>query len=416
MPIATANSEAEIVQRLLTLLGKVPTQDRTRFARAQLAASHQATLRAFDAIPAHRRTRAVLYLSTNSHAREARLAKAARLAGWDPYLVCNGHPKYDANAVFNHTVEVPDLISQVLLSWAFPGRVVHGFALRGDHIAPHCILKRDRFVVDLYDTGEGSLLLSPELVSLEKLGIEHSDGITHRDLRLGRLRHHRNYKLPPHNILIHDPIEPQVLAAPETESNSEIHVISTGWIGTGDNSLLRTIRALTAGGIHVHIYFNPFQDPTSQELSCYRELASCEPKLHIHKQVYGDEYWSELRKYHFGLAISEKLLFGEDLLENTRDAFETCGSSRVADYIQAGIGVIYSPQMKFIKSLAQRYAATAVPAGPELLDNPHDCLAHAYSQRRSRDCASITTTGISPRLGRFYQAITSGPSLNTRIR
>jgi hypothetical protein len=287
----------------------------------------------------------------------------------------------------------------------FPGALVHAFALSADQLVLLDRLKPRRLVIDLYDTCAGSLANPMTKKNLERDIIGHVDAITHRDVRIKRLQRLHGYKLPQHNLLIHDPL-PEVKAVNKTRaSGTEIHVVSTGWIGSGSNSIVRIARALCTRGIHLHVYLNPFQNSSLPDLQPYFRLKEETPFFHLEESVYGESYWEKLQGYDFGLSVLETAIFGEKLLGYTQDAMAGCGSSRLSDYIAAGLGVIISPELQFQYFWARRYADTLVEANLGFLANPLPALKNALSQRRAINRTAITISGTAQRLGAFYEKV-----------
>jgi len=407
-------------------------------------------LKQLDSIPRERLRRCVLFLSLRPHARETRLAAAARLAGWEPVLVHTGKANYDPGRFFSFHAQVGGLLQLVAVSWWFRGPLVHVFAPDGAHAYLLCATKTRPLILDPYDTCSG-YASSPALWRrCERAAMRAADGMTHRDLRVKYLQDLHGYALPRHNILIHDPLPEsrgpisasstgaqipltpslspsngeRVSEAPLTPSLSpsdgervaagrergcrEIRVVSAGWVGKGDNSILRITRALCAGRVHVHMYVNPFQHHGDPEMADYFKLREQSEYFHIEQPVYGETYLEQLARYDFGLALCEPLVFGETPKDYTADYLRGCGSSRIVDYIQTGLGVIVSTGTRFQVFFARRYAAAVVMATPEFLANPRPALEAALRAKaaaKPKNVTTITTQGVARRLDRFYSRV-----------
>lgn len=398
----TEPSRQEVINRMVELFAKVPVHARARFARSQLTARFPEVIQTYDAIPRHRRARSILFYAPTPHSRETRIAQTARLAGWDTYLLTAASPKYDPRTNFVHAVQVDDVFLQVLVVWLFPGVLVHAFALHGGTLNLVSYFKPRRLIVDLYDTAAGTFAEGTDPAKVERRVLAEADAVIHRDLRVKRLQRCRGYVLPRHNLFLHDPLPREPANGRALSADQPIHVVSVGWIGSGANSILRVARSLCEGGVHLHVYFNPFQQGAHPDTLPYLQLQAECPRFHIHPQVYGDAYWNELGAYHFGLCLIEPPIFGEPTLGYTEDAIAACGSSRLSDYISAGLGVINIPALKFQAFWARRYASVTVEATRALLANPEPTLREAWSKRRWRDLRPITDAGAAGRLGKFY--------------
>lgn len=377
-----------------------------RLARL-LSFRYRPVARALDAIPSDQLRRCVLFLSLRPHTRETRLAEAARLAGWEPFLVYVGEIKYDPSAYYSFHARVGGLFQLLLISWLFPGPLIHVFAPDGAQAYLLCVGKICPLILDLNDTCKSHLLqLLPRVwEQCERDAIRAADGMTHRDLRVKYLNELYGYPLPRHNILIMD-LLPEASPRPrQARSGGEIRVASVGFVGKGDHSVLRIVQALCVAGIHVHMYINPYQRETDPEIEEYRELQQGSSYFHFEEPVFGDAYWEHLNRYDFGLSACDTLAFGEMPTSCTMDSFRGAGSSRLMDYLLLGLGVIVSPELRFQRFLAHRYASVVVPVTREFLKTPRPALELALQEkaRASRkNLSAITTRGVARRLERFY--------------
>ena len=397
----------EQITRLVQLLLRVPPAARPSFARKHLLPAYGGLAQHFAALPPDRRARTVLFVSMHPHTRETRIADAARASGWNALLLHYGPCRYDTARHFSFAARVEDLFQLALAVWLFPGALVHVFTLRGDHALLLCATKNRPTVVDFYDTCAGWLSATPEEKENERQALFFADGITMRDLRVKYLQRLHGYLLPPERVFIHDPL-PELLNSPlpiTRPQDDPIRVVSVGWADGDEHSFLRISRIFCAAGIHVHLFLNPYQDVNHPSIAPYRELSVDSPCFHLEPPAYGSDYIRLIRGYDFGLSISERFIFDEPSTSYTPDYLRGCGSSRLADFIQHGLGVIVSPQFRFQYYWAKRYAQTMVPATRELMSDPEKILRAALAAKHMRDLAPITVQGVSQRLCRFYERI-----------
>jgi hypothetical protein len=396
---------AVLMAKLIEVLLKIPPADRRRLAREQLETNAPEILKIFDARRPDQLAHTVLYISVQPHSRETRLAAAARLAGWDPILVHMDSPKYNPDHFFSAHAAARDLFQLVLAYWAYPGELTHVFGLNGEAAGLLCKLKNNRLIIDLYDTCAGIKSVSSAAKYMEREAMRLADGMTHRDLRAKYLQKLHRYQLPRHNVFIHDPL-PEIKTPPLRKTrNGPIRVVSVGWVGSGDNSILRIAEALCAHGIHLHVYFSHFQRAASPDLAPYVALQNRSPCFHIEEPVFGDAYWERISQYDFGLAWAERFLYNESWESYTEDYTRGCGSSRLTDYIQMNLGIIMSPGLKFQYFWASRFAAVVVPGTMELLRDPVSTLDAAIAAKTAKGHESITIRGVAVRLGKFYQQV-----------
>ncbi|HXT39231.1 MAG TPA: hypothetical protein VN887_04320 [Candidatus Angelobacter sp.] len=296
------------------------------------------------------------------------------------------------------------------VTWYFQGPLIHVFAPDGAQAYLLCKAKAGRLLLDINDTCMSHLLnINPRIWHFcEREAIRTADGMTHRDLRVKYLHKLYGYSLPRHNILIQDPPTEVSPLQSKVKIEGDIHVVSSGYLGIGENTILRTVRALCANRIHVHLYTMPLQRKDDPEMRVYGELQEETEYFHWEEPVYGEIYWERLSSCDFGLTTYEPFVFGERVTLCTVDAVQGCASSRLMDYVQAGLGIIIPPGVAFQWFLARRYASVAVPLTREFLSNPRPVLESALRKRaqsKKKNLSTISVQGAAPRLGRFYSEV-----------
>jgi len=389
----------------LLACGLIPRFLRYCFARA-LSFQLKEFAKEIGNIPSDRLLKTVLFISVRLHSREPRLAAAARLAGWDPWLVYCGRANLDLDENFLRATRVENRFQLVMAMWLFRGPLIHLFAPSGHEAYFLVRIKHRPVVIDLYDTCSGITQIPQRRKRNERKAMELADGMTHRDLRGKYLKRLHGYKLPRFNIFIHDLLPESPRHSPDQSRWPEIRVASVGWIDDKENSILRTAIALGEARIHVHVLFNPFQSNSE----CYLRLQQSSEYFHIERSVTGTAFREQLARYDFGLAIFERHLFQEACAAYSEDYILACGSSRLMDYVHAGLGVIISPTLRFQHFFARRYAPVVVHASRDFLKNPRPFLEAALrekAQARPRDCSAVTVRGVATRLGEFYSRLSS---------
>lgn len=385
----------------------IPLTMRYRVARL-LRFQYSAIAEALDNIPADCLAKTVLFVVRNPHSRETRMAEAAIFAGWHPIMVYTGNMRYAPDKYFQIHAKLRNLFQLILVVWLFRGPLIHVFASYGYMGYIFSASKTHPVILDIYDTCSGFLLYPKNLKLEERNAIQLSDGITHRDLRVKYLHELHGYLLPKHNILITDILPEVSVSQIQQRRDGNIHVVSTGSIGSIDSQdlmILRTIEALCKAGIHVHLY----GDWKNPEMADYRKLQERLEYLHLEQKVYGNTYWEKISRYDFGLSILEPFLFDETSPRFTIDYLQGSGSSRLMDYIRMNLGVIISPYpLRFQYFLARRYAPAVVPATVEFLQNPRPILEKALRQKAKgtgKNLSAITTQRTALRLGDFYTKV-----------
>lgn len=357
-----------------------------------------------DSILSQAAPNAILFIAIKAHLRESRFAKIARLAGWNPLLIYCGKVNYALEEDFQSHTPAKNIFQLVVMSWLFQGPLIHLFAPTGEIAYPFTRIKSRPLILDLYDTCSGLTNTPLWKKALERKAIGLSDGITHRDLRIKLLHRFFGYPLPPHNTLIHDPLIP-VSQKSTQNKKEEMHIVSVGFINEKENTIIRTISSLCKVGIHVHVYFNPMAQNGDW---VYRELQRNSKYFHIEQPLFGASYWEHLSQYDFGLSLFEPSIFGESATTYTQDYLQGCGSSRLADYISVGLGVIITPILRFQYFLAKRYAPVVVEATQAFLEDPKTVLQRALDKKRaapSKNVKPISLEEGSRRLDQLYRNV-----------
>jgi len=343
----------------------------------------------------------VLFLSNNIHTRHKRIADAILLNNWKPIIVSIIKPKNSINYKYFNAKNRFELYLIFIL---FPGKLVHYFAAIGSEAFFFTKLKNNFIILDIYDTVSGIQNADKILKYREKYSIQHSKALCHRDLRINFLKKLYNYKLPKLNILIPDFIDK--ISVSGIKKNHEIHVVSIGSIGVeGDDDMIyRISKILCDQKVHVHIY-EPrftFNEPKTR---MYKILSETNPYFHIEKPLYDNLFKEKLSTYDFGLNIYEPFLFKENPTQYTNDYLRGCGSSRLSDYIELGLGIIVTPGFEFQTFLAKRYSSKCVLANDAFLDNPLKILKNQLSRNNNINIKFMSKENISRRLHIFYTQI-----------
>ncbi len=360
-------------------------------------------------IPEAQLDRVVLFVAAAPypHSRESRLALVAKHAGWFPILVYRGQEEHiETNLFFLH-FRFQNPIELQLASWLYKGSLIHLFARNGDEAYPLVRLKNKKIILDIYDTCTGSGVFTIRAIKNEKAAIKMTDGLIHRDKRLQLLHGKGLCMKGKSSAFVPDPL-PEIREILPKSRSDEIHVVSGGYVDEKENSILRIAQVLCEAKIHVHIYFNPCQLSVLHSLSSYFELQKRSNYFHIEKPIYGAEFRRRLAIYDFGLAVFEPDLFQETFKAYHRDYLRGCGSSRLADYIYAGIGVIVSPLLEFQNELAHQYAPMCVEATKDFLGHPRKILEDAMMRKKEippQKMEELTARGMANRLDALYSKL-----------
>lgn len=359
----------------------------------------------------------VVFVSQKPRGREAKIAHSLRNAGWQVVLLHEKAANFDLSPYFDETKQYRNEWHALSLASTYRSAVYHVFSAYADSVAKAFVTnKPGKVVLDIYDTWE-SFRHVPSLdqgLQLQRFCIQHADALCCRDLQLKHVARRQRFSFPAKAILFADYCWNRTdLTPPEKRRPEEIHVVLAGSFGVekrgfGDAGYLDIAEKFAAERVHLHIYPHSLAVAGKQCESDYVELATRTPYLQLHRSVPMDELIPQLAQYDAGIAITKFLSYGEQSQLYDPDMFRYCGSSRVSDYLDAGLPVITNCQMEFMYFVASRYGI-AVNGSLEMITNARRYLEPLCSDgvrakiSRSRALYSVDRHG--KRLTEFYASL-----------
>lgn len=321
-----------------------------------------------------RRDRRVIFVSETPMQREAKLAYGLKRAGWD---VIQLYRIKNALADFSSMAETRQFHSSweaVELAHRAECRVFHNFSWIGDQTA---VLLTDnkpgRVVFDFYDYVFSMADGVPEMarsrqaqVTRQAYCIERADALCCRDMQLQyrrkqtRLGRGKPVILFPEYCWNNQPL-------PEPRGDGEVRLVQIGTmgmetIGEEDVGSYRVFERLVEAGCHLDIYLHPYfpLPGTSAFEMLFREylaLQASTSRVHFHPPVLPRQVVEEIARYDFGASVNNGLTFDIPWSQNNIARLPFCGSSRLFDYIDAGLGLILHRQLKFMCRIFRPYGA-----------------------------------------------------------
>ena len=221
-------------------------------------------------------------------------------------------------------------------------------------------------LLDIYDCWTNCFGENPPIfwlkneVKYEKYNLEHADGIIARNLESKDLSKRYSYKFPSKNILFLDYCDESNFKKPSKtkfDNTKEIHLVYSGGIfgpsalkaswGIIDFEVL--IKSLGHSKLHVNLY--PFPNEPIQYYSELLDMEKTNPRLNIYPSVPNFKLANEIGKYHFGILPNFKVI-DYPILDFKLDM---CTSNKFFNYLEAGIPIIISNELKFMAWIVQRY-------------------------------------------------------------
>jgi hypothetical protein len=369
-----------------------------------------------------RRDRRVVFVSERPGQREAKLAFGLRQAGWDVIQLHSDPPGFADRSNFSEFQQFSSPWHAVELAYRAKARLFHVFAPNCNDTCVRMVdHKPGRVIIDFYDhfysVADGIPALEARYavdVARQRHCIEQADAVCCRDLQMQYGR--RTTGLARRMPLIYFPEYCWNLTPlPESRVDNAIHIVQIGWMGfetrgAEDTGCFRLFEQFVNAGCHVHVYVHPAFPPVGTKdfatlFADYLRLAAATGRMHLHPTVPADRLITELSHYDFGFGLSNAMALDIPWRTVNPRRFPVCGSSRMFDYLDAGLGLLLSPQLKL---MVHQFRFTGmVVDGIALLRSGHilDGL-----QRAPRDHVAAAREQLSirrhiHRLAAFYERI-----------
>jgi hypothetical protein len=369
-----------------------------------------------------RRDRRVVFVSQRPGQREAKIAFGLRQAGWDVIQLHVEPPTFADLSNFSEFQQFSSPWHAVELAHRTKSRLFHLFAPNCDDTCVRLIdNKPGRVIVDFYDyfhsVADGVPALKTRYavdIARQRHCIEQADAMCCRDLQMQYGRRETRFArgIP----LIYFPEYCwNSTPLPPPRAEKPIHIVQVGWMGfetrgVDDSGSFRLLEQFVDAGCHVHIYVHPaFPAMGSKDFVAlfadYLRLAEKTGRMHLHPTVPADRLIEEIAKYDFGFNLSNAMVLDIPWRTTNPRRFPYCGSSRMFDYLDAGLGLLLSPELKLM--IHQFRITGMVVDGTSLLRSGHILEG---LQRAPRDLVAAARERLSirrhiRRLTAFYERI-----------
>jgi hypothetical protein len=369
-----------------------------------------------------RRDRRVVFVSERPGQREAKIAFGLRQAGWDVIQLHREPPTFVDRSNFSEFQQFSSPWHAVELAHRARARLFHAFAPNCDDTCARLIdNKPGRVIVDFYDyfhsVADGIPALEARYaidIARQRHCIQRADAICCRDLQLqyGRSDARLTRRIP----LVYFPEycwNSTSLPLPRAEKS--IHIVQVGWMGfetrgVDDTGSFRLLEQFVNAGCHVHIYAHPaFPAMGSKDFvtlfADYLRLAAETGRLHLHPTVPPDQLIEEISKYDFGFNICNAMVLDIPWRTVNSRRFPYCGSSRMFDYLDAGLGLLLSPELKL---MIHQFRVTGMVVDGTALLRSGRILEGLHRAPRGHVAAARERLSIGrhiPRLAAFYERI-----------
>ncbi len=353
-------------------------------------------------------------------ARESKLAWAARSQGYDVVLLYRNAPNYSLSAYFSEARQFRDEWHALELAAAYSPQAYHVFAANADPTAENMVrYKPGRVIFEFTDMVQGMVNTewSPLHHKPQRYCTENADGVVARDLQLQFARKRLNYSLSGPVLYFPDYCWDRAPLALKASPGKRFNVVVAGNFGlekrgAADWGYLEVARTFARHGVQFHIYpyFGWFGSPKAEFQDAFSDYMALEKEtglVHLHDPLEADKVGVELQQYDFGINVIWGLVAGRSIKSHTMIHLALCGSSRNADYLDAGLPVIISPELRFQRSLLGRYSM-AVDAVPDFFRDPIRWLASGSrlaTEQAGRARHEFALSRHASRLANFYGSL-----------
>lgn len=331
---------------------------------------------------ARRQRNQVIFVTERPRGREAKMAFGLRQAGWQVILLYHNEPNFDLTPFFDDHRRFRNHAEALSIAADFPGALFHVFSLMVDSTAMAFVRnKPGKIIFDPNDVFEGTINQCQEHYAGQRFCIENAHALCCRDLQIQFVKKRLHYKIPSHLIFFPEycwDFPSKVDERKPSEQTDEIHVVSIGNFGIekqgeGEWGYLDIARRFSTQKVHFHIYQHWFwvdatENQKNEIFADYFKLAESTPYFHLHPTVPMDRLTEEIGKYDFGINVIAALLNNVPLKKYHPAHFHNCLSLRNIDYLDAGLPVIISPQLR-LQGYMLRRAGAMVEGHREFFEN-----------------------------------------------
>jgi tetratricopeptide (TPR) repeat protein len=360
--------------------------------------------------------------------RQVKIASGLKHMGWHVVVLSPRQTPKELYEFFDETICYQDLPELLHYSQQFKGNLFHVFSQWGGDAATLFALHKPGKVifspVDIHQISFEKMISFQDeyrnqhvVIPQQRFCLQEADGICTKDLMLLPSRRELGYKLSSNILLFQDYCWNRALNKKYGDGD-EIHAVYAGSLpgpNDPDSEYVRPIKDLTAKGIHVHIYPHSIwllkenYNRLHMEYHKYFELAERNPMFTFHDPLQPNELHKELIKYDFGLSIHTGLTYGLTRPKIRMDVYKYCGSSKLFDYLDAGLPMILNREAQFQFRPFDRFGLV-MDAHDVLCDNGRENLqqllkAPDLTERIQKARNHYSVSKQAPRLVAFYEKI-----------
>ncbi len=350
----------------------------------------------------------IVFAGVDPRTRHALMAGALKHLGFRVTLLYQKEPNIELGQFFSDWKQFTSAGEGLSMALGYSPLCYHLFMIWGDDFAPALAMAHPGPVVlDFFDTVYAVAGIASALRQLTALSA--ADGLVCRDLETSatpatrqRARSIPRVWFPEYGVEM-PPLRGEPSGPLTVVSVGEVHIPHPQGM-----DYYTIARLLVQSGIHFHIYPSPLLQGASEEevRKLHEGFVAIHPeRCHIHPYTPFSELRRQLSQFDFGLCLSPTLLFQSNP-DQLGHPIWASGSSRLSDFISAGLPVIMNGECTLQRFLCRRYGARPVDArilfGQDLAWQLFNLRAQRVERERS---ARFLVDRHTPRLANFYKRV-----------
>jgi tetratricopeptide (TPR) repeat protein len=357
--------------------------------------------------------RHIVFAGTDPRMRHALMARGLRDLGYRVTLVYRKEPNFPLDQFFSDWSRFDTAEDGWMQAFLHKPLCYHLFMIWGDDFAPGLAqAKPGPVVVDLYDSLAGLYYNAGiEGPLMQLAALKAADGWVCRDLKtVASLKVCRlDWRKPrlwfPEYLTSLPPARPP--------ASGPVTVVSVGDLrlqpDPQGHDHYAIAKLLMGAGVHLHIFPSPvFQGASFEEIAAKHQgfLSIDGERCHLHPYVPFTQLTDQLSQFDLALSVLPEFLFGTGPKDLNPILFPGSGSSRLTDYMAAGLPVIMNRELVMQRFMARHYGLPAIEADILLKPDLGARLAALRDQRPDPGhCGRFLLERQRGRLADFYARV-----------
>lgn len=310
----------------------------------------------------------IVFIAESLWERPAKLAWGLRQKGQSVMLLHVNELTFDAGQYFDYCIQCSSPSECLEIAHRISPDVIHLFSFSVDNTSLLVLSHlKSKIVYDYKDIFE-NLIADPSDQNLwdgQRILLEKSTGVCCRDKQYVNYCRVNNVEMNQKTLILPDYCWGREHVRLEKCPDNEVHVVIIGTFIPEDaypcfssHGYSMIAEQFLEKGIHFHIYPGQWvSNVWSMQggRGIYDDLSARHENLHIHENLPLEKLISEISKYDFGLLLYQGDIF--NIAENftINNHYEYGCSTRVFDYVEAGLNVLVSNSLTYQASILREF-------------------------------------------------------------